>query len=56
MYLSVVDQDLEEGVHQQNSVWQDAAAVQQNRLKHTVPSIANPSAIIINNLTLSNVN
>ena len=32
-YLSMVDKDLEEGVHQQDSVWQDAAAVQQHRLK-----------------------
>lgn len=32
-HLSVVDHQLEEGVHQQDAIWQDAAAVQQNRLK-----------------------
>lgn len=32
-HLSVVDDQLEEGVHQQDAIWQDAAAVQQNRLK-----------------------
>lgn len=32
-HLSVVDDQLEEGVHQQDAIWQDAAAVQENRLK-----------------------
>lgn len=32
-HLSVVDDQLEEGVHQQDTIWQDAAAVQQHRLK-----------------------
>lgn len=32
-HLSVVDHQLEEGVHQQDAIRQDAAAVQQNRLK-----------------------
>lgn len=32
-HLSVVDDQLEEGVHQQDAIWQDAAAVQENGLK-----------------------
>lgn len=36
MYLSVIDEDLEERVHQKDSVGQDAAAVQQDGLEtHT---------------------
>lgn len=31
-HLSMEDNQLEEGVHQQDSIWQDAAAVQENRL------------------------
>lgn len=31
-HLSVVDNQLEEGVHQQDSIWQDAAAVQEHGL------------------------
>lgn len=31
-HLSVVDNQLEESVHQQDSIWQDTAAVQENRL------------------------
>ena len=38
LYLSMVDEDLEEGVHQQDSVGQDAAAVQQHRLQITTSS------------------
>lgn len=39
LYLSMVNEDLEEGVHQKDSVWQDAAAVQQDGLKHTITLI-----------------
>lgn len=39
----MIYQDLEEGVHQQNPVWEDAAAVQQNWLKHTPPIITSIS-------------
>jgi len=31
----MVDEDLEEGVHQEDSVWQDAATVQQHGLEHS---------------------
>lgn len=31
-YLSMVDNQLEEGVHQQDSIWQDTATVQEHRL------------------------
>lgn len=34
-HLSVVDNQLEESVHQQDSIWQDAAAVQEHRLQRT---------------------
>lgn len=32
-HLSMVDNQLEEGVHQEDSIRQDAAAVQENRLE-----------------------
>lgn len=40
----MVDEDLEESVHQQDSVREDAAAVQQDRLKRT-----NTDQSLINN-------
>lgn len=34
-YLSMVDDQLEESVHEQNSVWEDTATVQKHRLWQT---------------------
>lgn len=41
-YLSVVDENLEEGVHEQDPVRQDAATVQQHRLNTNTIRTTNP--------------
>lgn len=37
--LSMVDHQLEEGVHQQNAIWKDTTAVQENRLWRAVERV-----------------
>lgn len=56
----MVNEDLEESVHQEDSVWQDAAAVQQDRLKHTIalinhlrPTLVNQSDFLLLNVKAS---
>lgn len=44
-HLSVVDNQLEEGVHQQDSIWQDAAAVQEHGLWRIQISTKKPLAV-----------
>lgn len=35
-YLSMIDKDLEKGVHKKNAICQNAAAIKKNRLKQRI--------------------